>query len=139
DVEDDVEDEDVVNEGSAEPTPPSHTPVTLPPPLQPEHIPSPPQVETAQPSPLPQPQPSQPTDISMTLFNQLLETCTTLNIKVANLEQDKIGQALKITKLKQRVYHLDLEHADKVLSMQETDAAEPAEVEEVIELVTAAN
>nr|GEV58097.1 hypothetical protein [Tanacetum cinerariifolium] len=146
DVEDDVEDEDVVNEGSVEPTPPSHTPVTLPPPPQPEHIPSPPQVETAQPSPLPQPQPSQPTDISMTLFNQLLETCTTLNIKVANLEQDKIAQALKITKLKQRVrmlenkrqfkslwlkrlrkgrleesqekvYHLDLEHADKVLKV----------------------
>nr|GEY61869.1 hypothetical protein [Tanacetum cinerariifolium] len=37
-----------------------------------------------------------------------------------------------------KVYHLDLEHADKVLSMQETDEAQPAEVEEVIEVVTAA-
>nr|GEX20725.1 putative ribonuclease H-like domain-containing protein [Tanacetum cinerariifolium] len=37
-----------------------------------------------------------------------------------------------------KVYHLDLEHADKVLSMQETDEAEPAEVEEVIEVVVAA-
>nr|GEV35767.1 hypothetical protein [Tanacetum cinerariifolium] len=36
------------------------------------------------------------------------------------------------------VYHLDLEHAQKVLSMQETDEAEPAEVEEVLEVVTAA-
>nr|GEW05293.1 hypothetical protein [Tanacetum cinerariifolium] len=36
------------------------------------------------------------------------------------------------------VYHLDLEHAQKVLSMQETDEAEPAKVEEVIEVVTAA-
>nr|GEY82218.1 hypothetical protein [Tanacetum cinerariifolium] len=37
-----------------------------------------------------------------------------------------------------KVYHLDLKHTDKVLSMQETDEADPAEVEEVIEVVTAA-
>nr|GEU89915.1 hypothetical protein [Tanacetum cinerariifolium] len=35
-----------------------------------------------------------------------------------------------------KVYHLDLQHAEKVLSMQDTDKAEPAEVEEVIEVVT---
>nr|GEV65147.1 hypothetical protein [Tanacetum cinerariifolium] len=35
-----------------------------------------------------------------------------------------------------KVYHLDLEHAEKVLSMQETNKAEPAEVEEVIKVVT---
>nr|GEX36724.1 hypothetical protein [Tanacetum cinerariifolium] len=35
------------------------------------------------------------------------------------------------------VYHLDLQHAEKVLSMQDTDETEPAEVEEVIEVVTA--
>nr|GEW85543.1 hypothetical protein [Tanacetum cinerariifolium] len=35
-------------------------------------------------------------------------------------------------------YHLDLEHAQKVLSMQETDVAEPAEVEELLEVVTVA-
>nr|GFA53054.1 hypothetical protein [Tanacetum cinerariifolium] len=37
-----------------------------------------------------------------------------------------------------QVYHLDLEHAQKVLCMQEHDKAEPAEVEEVLEVVTAA-
>nr|GEV02295.1 hypothetical protein [Tanacetum cinerariifolium] len=37
-----------------------------------------------------------------------------------------------------KVYHLDLEHAEKVFSMQDTDEVEPAEVEEVIEVVTAA-
>nr|GEY12702.1 reverse transcriptase domain-containing protein [Tanacetum cinerariifolium] len=37
-----------------------------------------------------------------------------------------------------KVYHLDLQHAEKVLSMQDTDKTEPAEVEEVIEVVTAA-
>nr|GEZ22637.1 hypothetical protein [Tanacetum cinerariifolium] len=37
-----------------------------------------------------------------------------------------------------KVYHLDIEHAKKVLTMQDTDEAEPAEVEEVIKIVTAA-
>nr|GEW80985.1 hypothetical protein [Tanacetum cinerariifolium] len=118
---------------------------------------------------------------------QLLETYATLTKKVGNLEQDKIAQAIEITKLKQRVrrlekkrklkalgfkrlrkgeiakldaneditletvdvqgrlpdsqaqvYHLDLNNAQKVLSMQETDEAEPTEVEEIIEVVTAA-
>nr|GEW54853.1 uncharacterized mitochondrial protein AtMg00810-like [Tanacetum cinerariifolium] len=192
DVED-AKDEDDVNEVSAEPTPPSPTPVTPPPPPQQEHIPSPPQAATAQPSPPPQQQPSHNAEISMTLLNQLLDTCATLTKQVANLEQDKVAQAIEITKLKQRVrrlekkrqfkslglkrlkkvgtaqrvessantevdaevtmdanvqgrleesqakvYHLDVEHADKVLSMQETDEAEPAEVEEVIKVVTAA-
>nr|GEU30780.1 putative ribonuclease H-like domain-containing protein [Tanacetum cinerariifolium] len=106
--------------------------------------------------------------------------------KVDNLEQDKVAQAIEITKLKQKVrrlekkrqfksfglkrlrkvgtaqrvessadtimddqedgrleesqakvYHLDLKHAEKVLSMQDTDEAELAKVEEVIEVVTA--
>nr|GEX41076.1 hypothetical protein [Tanacetum cinerariifolium] len=109
DVEDVVEDEDAVIEVLAEPTPPSPTPATPPPPPQSKHIPSPPQAETAQPSPPPQPQPSQTAKISMTLLNQLLETCATLTKQVANLEQHK-----------------------------ETDKAEPAEVEEVIEVVTGA-
>nr|GEX56667.1 hypothetical protein [Tanacetum cinerariifolium] len=37
-----------------------------------------------------------------------------------------------------KVYHLDLQHSKKVHSMQDTDEAEPAEVEEVTEVVTAA-
>nr|GFA32255.1 hypothetical protein [Tanacetum cinerariifolium] len=158
----------------------------------------------------------------MTLLNTLLETCATLTNQVANLEHDKIAQAIEITKLKQmvrrlekkrqfkslglkrlrkigtaqgvessadtvmddlddsskqegggriaeldanedvtledidaevamdasvqgrlaesqaNVYHLDLEHAKKVLSMQDTDKAEHDEVEEVIEVVTTA-
>nr|GEV42045.1 hypothetical protein [Tanacetum cinerariifolium] len=67
------------------------------------------------------------------------------HIRGENLEQDKIAQALEIIKLKQRgrleesqakVYHIDLEHADKVLSMQD-DEPEPAELQEddVIEQV----
>nr|GEU38589.1 hypothetical protein [Tanacetum cinerariifolium] len=37
-----------------------------------------------------------------------------------------------------KVYHLDLQHAEKVLNMQDTDEVEHAEVEEVIEVVTTA-
>nr|GEV42522.1 uncharacterized mitochondrial protein AtMg00810-like [Tanacetum cinerariifolium] len=213
-----AENENDDNEVSVEPTPPSPTPVTPPPsPIQ-EHIPSPPQAQTVQPSLPPQPQPSKTAYISLTLLSQLLETCTTLTKKVANLEQDKIAQALEITKLKQwvrrlekkrqlktsglkilrkvgatqrvessadtvmddykdaskqdeggiakldaneditletidaedadvqgrldesqaKVYHLDLEHDEKVLSMHDIDEAKPPEVEEVIEVVTAA-
>nr|GEW32937.1 integrase, catalytic region, zinc finger, CCHC-type, peptidase aspartic, catalytic [Tanacetum cinerariifolium] len=44
----------------------------------------------------------------------------------------------RLEESKAKVYHLDLEHAEKVLSMHETDEAEPVEVEEVIEVVTAA-
>nr|GEW24982.1 hypothetical protein [Tanacetum cinerariifolium] len=191
DVEDDAEDEDAVNEVFAEPTPPSPlpSPATPPPPPQPKHIPSPPQAKIAQPSSPLQPQPSQTAEISMTLLNQLLETCATLTKQVANLELDKISQAIEIIKLKQRVkhlekkrgciqtwgkivkldadedvnleevdaevtmdanvqgrleesqakvFHLDLEHVDKILSMQETDEAELAKVKEVIEVVTTA-
>nr|GEZ21930.1 hypothetical protein [Tanacetum cinerariifolium] len=178
DMEDVVEDEDVDNEVSAEPTPPLPTHATSPPPLQQEHIPSTPQADTAQPLPPPQQQPSQTAEISMNLLNQLLETYATLTKQAANLEQDKITQAIEITKLSNgsgggciqtggkitaldanedvtletvdadvqgrlpesqaKVYHLDLEHAEKVLSMKDTDEAEPGEVEEVFKVVTAA-
>nr|GEW81198.1 hypothetical protein [Tanacetum cinerariifolium] len=177
DVKDVAEDEDDVNEVSDEPTSSSPTPVTPLPPPQPKHIPSPPQAANAQSSPPPQQQPSYDAEISVTL-NQWLETCASLTKQVANLEQDKVAQAIEITKLRRmhpnrgeiaeldadkdvtleevdaevpkdadihgrleesqaKVYHMDLEHADKVLSMQEADEAEPVEVEEVIEVVTA--
>nr|GEU70388.1 hypothetical protein [Tanacetum cinerariifolium] len=157
--------------------------------------PSPHQSLIAQPSSPPPQQPSShDATISMDLLNQLPETCATLTKKVGDLEQDKIAQAIKITKLKQRVrklekkrklkasgriypnrgkiaeldadedvtleefvaevtkdadvqgrleesqaqvYHLELEHAQKVLSMQD-DEAEPYELKEVIEVVTTA-
>nr|GFB48644.1 hypothetical protein [Tanacetum cinerariifolium] len=182
DVADDVAD--------AEPTPPSPTPATTPP-TQQELIPLPSEAESTPPpslhqSPIAQPPsppqqqpPSHDATISMDLLNQLLETCATLTKKVSDLEQDKIAQAIEITKLKQRVrklekkrklkasglkrlrkevvaevtkdadiqgrleesqaqvYHLDLEHAQKVLSMQD-DEAEPAELKKVIKVVTTA-
>nr|GEV74845.1 copia protein [Tanacetum cinerariifolium] len=153
--------------------------------------PSPHESLITQPSSPPLQQPSQPKDISqsaMALFDQLLETCLTVTKKVSDLEQDKIAQAIEITKLKvessantimddqedaskqggiieldaneditletiaaedadvqgrleesqAHVYHLDLEHADKVLSMQDTDKVEPVEVKKAIKVVNAA-
>nr|GEU31844.1 copia protein [Tanacetum cinerariifolium] len=201
-VQDDAEvQEDKDSEVSAAPTPPSPTPTTTSPPPQQEPIPSPSQAQFAQPLSPPSQQPSHPADISessMTHLNKLMEICATLTKKVANLEQDKIAQALEIIKLKQRVrklekkrrtkhlglkrrmhpnrgkiaeldankditlvdvdaevemdaniqgrmaesqakvYNLDLQHSKIVLSMQDTDEAKPAKVEEVLEVVTAA-
>nr|GEX56582.1 hypothetical protein [Tanacetum cinerariifolium] len=37
-----------------------------------------------------------------------------------------------------KAYNLDLQHSEKVLSMQDTDESEPAKMEEVLEVVTAA-
>nr|GEU28854.1 hypothetical protein [Tanacetum cinerariifolium] len=161
--------------------------------VAPTSPPSPHQSPIAPPSsPPPQHQPSHTIDISMDLLNTLLETCTTLTRKVETLKQDKIAQALEITKLKKRVrrlekktelkeeasksegkiveldadedvtleevaaeitkdtevqgrleesqaevYHLDSEHAQYVLHMQD-DEAEPAKLKEVIEVVTTA-
>nr|GEY61544.1 hypothetical protein [Tanacetum cinerariifolium] len=44
----------------------------------------------------------------------------------------------RLEESQEKVYHLDLEHAEKVLTMHDTDEAEPAEVKKVIEVVTAA-
>nr|GEY59743.1 hypothetical protein [Tanacetum cinerariifolium] len=116
-----------------------------------------------------QQQPLQHTNISMELINTLLETCTTLTMRVENLEQDKIAQALEIIKLKQRVMRLEKKNklkasggciqtgrimakidADEDATLEkvakkdvevddEKDAeAEPAELKEVIEVVTTA-
>nr|GEU62248.1 hypothetical protein [Tanacetum cinerariifolium] len=110
-------------------------------------------------------------EMLMDLLHTLLDTCTTLTRRVENLEQDKIAQALEITKLKQRVKKLerrnklkvsklrrlkkvgttqridtsddtimddiDLEHAEKVLSMQDKES-EPAELQKVVKVVTTA-
>nr|GEW31256.1 hypothetical protein [Tanacetum cinerariifolium] len=125
-------DEDAVNEVSTEPTPPLPTPATPPPPAQPEHIPSPSQAETAQSSPSPQPQPSQTDEISMTLLNQLLETWgkiaeldadEDITLKKVNAEVTKEADVQgRLEESQAKVYHLDLEHADKVLKVVTTIA-----------------
>nr|GEY04587.1 hypothetical protein [Tanacetum cinerariifolium] len=169
-----------------EPSIPSPTPTTQPPPPS-QDLPSTLQVlPTPPPSPIDQPpspqqqpqlsQPSHDAESLMDLLHTLLETCTTLTRRVEHLEQDKIAQTLEITKgiiadmdadedvtLKDvaavaedvekiednsdvhgrqaesqaQIYQIDLEHADKVLSIQD-DKVEPAKLKEVVEVVTTA-
>nr|GEU42487.1 hypothetical protein [Tanacetum cinerariifolium] len=145
DVKDAAEYEDDVNEVFDEPTPPSPTPATPPPPPQQEHIPLPPQADTATPSPPSQQQPSQTAAISMTLLNTLLETCATLTKQGENLKQDKIAQAIEITKLKQRVKRIEkkrqfkssrLKRLKKGRKISKLNADEDVTLEEVDDEVT---
>nr|GEZ71872.1 hypothetical protein [Tanacetum cinerariifolium] len=130
---DDVADEgtagvDVVPAAADEPSIPSPTPNTQPPPPSKELpstsqiIPTPPPSPIAEPSSPPQQQqPSQPihdAEISMDLLHTLLETCTTLTKKVEALEQDKVAQALEIIKLKQRVKKLERKNKLKVSGLR---------------------
>nr|GEV61355.1 putative ribonuclease H-like domain-containing protein [Tanacetum cinerariifolium] len=123
-VEDDVEDEDDNNEVSGEPTLPSHTPVTPAPSPTQEHIPSQPQAQTTQPSSPPPQQPSHTADISqsaMTLPNTLRMHPN--RGKITKLDVDKDAT---------------LVDAEEDMNANDIDEAEPTEVEEVIEVVTAA-
>nr|GEW75321.1 putative ribonuclease H-like domain-containing protein [Tanacetum cinerariifolium] len=78
--------------------------IPLPPP--PTQLPPPSLIAHPQ-SPQRQPQSPQDARISIDHLQNLLDTCTTLTRRVKNLEQDKIAQALEITKLKQRVKKLE--------------------------------
>nr|GEW94782.1 hypothetical protein [Tanacetum cinerariifolium] len=122
-VNDDVAD---VLAADAEPTSPSPTPAITPPLPQQEVASTPPisphQSPQQQPLSLPQQKqpspPSQTTNISMDHLNTLLETYTTLTRRVENLEQDKIDQALEITKLKQRVRRLEKKNKVKASGLK---------------------
>nr|GEY20937.1 hypothetical protein [Tanacetum cinerariifolium] len=92
---------DVVLTTSDEPIISSLTPTTPPPPPS-QDVPS----------------TSQDAEISMDLLHNLLDTCTTLTRRVENLEQDKIAQALEITKLKRRVKKLERRNKLKVSKLR---------------------
>nr|GEY42799.1 hypothetical protein [Tanacetum cinerariifolium] len=85
-----------------EPSPPPQEPITTPPQAQP-----------APPSSPPQEQPTTTSASDMTLLNILMKTFTTLSLKVAQLKQDKIAQALKILKLKKRAKKLEKKRRSK--------------------------
>nr|GFA59673.1 hypothetical protein [Tanacetum cinerariifolium]GFA59691.1 hypothetical protein [Tanacetum cinerariifolium] len=117
DVENTAEDEDEDNEVSAEPTPPSPTPATSPLSSTQEHIPSPPQAQTAQLSSPPPQQSSQTTDILK------YEDASKQGEEIAELDADK---------------DVTLVDAEEDMNANDFNESEPAEVEEVIEVVTAA-
>nr|GEW52384.1 hypothetical protein [Tanacetum cinerariifolium] len=66
----------------------------------------------------PSPTPTTTTTSKRNLLNTLLETCTALTRRVENLEQDKVAQALDITKLKQKVRKLKRKNKLKVSGLK---------------------
>nr|GEY89478.1 hypothetical protein [Tanacetum cinerariifolium] len=161
-IQDDVakaeEDED--NEVSAAPTPPSPTPATTPPPPQQEPIPSPPQAQSAQQSSPPQQQPSQHADISESSMTRVRKFEKKRRSKHSGLKRlRKVGTSQRVESSNDTfvddqkdaskqggIAELD---ADEDLTLVDVDVevemdandtyeAEPAEVEEVLEVVTAA-
>nr|GEW34040.1 hypothetical protein [Tanacetum cinerariifolium] len=60
------------------------------------------------------------------------------DITLETLDAEDINVHGRLPESQAHVYHLDLEHTQKVLSMQDTNEAELAEVKEVLEVVTAA-
>nr|GEZ24530.1 hypothetical protein [Tanacetum cinerariifolium] len=125
----------------------------------------PPSPIAAPPSPQQQPQPSHDAKISMDLLHTLLETCRTLTRRVEHLEvgtaqrvdtsedtvmDDDVAAIEKYVEIEEnadvqgrhaesqaQIYQIDIEHADKVLSIKD-DELEPAELKEVVEVVTTA-
>nr|GEV63122.1 hypothetical protein [Tanacetum cinerariifolium] len=116
DVKDVAEDEDDDNVVSAKPTPPSLAPATPSPSPAQEHI-----LRM-------HPNRGEITELDANVDVTLEE----VDAKVA-MDADVQG---RLAESQVKVYHLDLQHAEKVLSMQDTDEVEPTEVEEVIEVVT---
>nr|GEV39799.1 hypothetical protein [Tanacetum cinerariifolium] len=131
---DDVQDQSI-------PSPTPHTP----PPQQPQDIPSTSQVQPQSPPPQPQSLPlAQPyaVDFPMT---QALEI-TMLKKRVKKLEKANKVKVLKLKRLKKvvgdkqvkrrqaEIYQIDMDHASKVLSMQEDEP----EVQKVVEVVATA-
>nr|GEU97906.1 hypothetical protein [Tanacetum cinerariifolium] len=77
-----------------------------------------------------------PNDVDDVVANDIANTK-----KVDDLEQDKIAQAIEITKLKQRVRKLEKKRklkASGLKRLRKDDEAEPAELTNVIEVVTTA-
>nr|GFA74395.1 hypothetical protein [Tanacetum cinerariifolium] len=88
------------------PSIPSPTPPT-PPPQPPQNLPSTSQVQHTPPlspqaEPQSQPQPQQTADFPISLFQEALAARASLTKRVEQLENDKVAQALEITKLKKR-------------------------------------
>nr|GEV01619.1 hypothetical protein [Tanacetum cinerariifolium] len=126
-----------------EPSIPSLTPPTPPP--QPSHdIPL-----TLQVQPIP-PQSPQDVRMPMNLLQEVMDTYVALTRRVEHLEFDKVAQAVKITKLKQRVKKLERRNKGRMIAEmyqdvdvvleddKKKDESEPDEVQEVVDVVNTA-
>nr|GFA00137.1 hypothetical protein [Tanacetum cinerariifolium] len=135
-----------------EPSIPSPKP-PIPPP-QPSHDipstsqvqPTPPESPQVQPqSPQQQPQPSQDGGIIANINadeDVVQEDAKDVTVdakdgQAADVEDDADIQR-RTTESQAQIYQIDLEHANKVLSMQDEEESEPAELQEVVDVVTTA-
>nr|GFA01016.1 hypothetical protein [Tanacetum cinerariifolium] len=120
-----------------EPSIPSPTPPT-PPPQPSQDIPSTSQVQQTppqsprvqQPSPLPQPK-QQVVDFPMSLLQEAMDACAALTRRVEHLEYDK-DDAIVLKETKEE----DKEVPNKDVEEAKDDETEPAEVQEVVDVVT---
>nr|GEU45906.1 hypothetical protein [Tanacetum cinerariifolium] len=130
DVANAIEDEDAANEISAEPTPPS--PATTPPPST-----------RTYPFTITKLNP-QPTLLWMIRRmhpnrGEIAELDADEDVTLEEVDAEKDAEVQgRLLESQAHVYHLDLEHAQKVLIIQETDKVESVEVEKVLEVVTTA-
>nr|GEW34366.1 hypothetical protein [Tanacetum cinerariifolium] len=77
------------------------------------------------------------TGMDTPLFDGMLVQQQAQDVKDA-VEDENDDNEVRLPESQAKVYHLDLEHAEKVHSMQDTNEAEPAKVKEVIKVVIAA-
>nr|GEW11858.1 retrovirus-related Pol polyprotein from transposon 17.6 [Tanacetum cinerariifolium] len=138
---------DEVPNANEEPSIPSPTPPT--PPTQPPHDipstsyvqPAPPQSPQVQPqSPQPQPQPLQDAGLPMNLLQERIDTSNDTVMDdisnqgkmIANMDADG-----KTAESQAKIYKIDLDHANKVLSIH-VEESEPSKLQEVVDIDTTA-
>nr|GFA23568.1 hypothetical protein [Tanacetum cinerariifolium] len=141
DVKDVAEDGDDDNEVSAEPTSPSPTSTTPPPSHTQEHIPSPPQAQTAQASSPPPQQPrlEKKRQFKSLRLKRLRKVKTTQRVESsADTVMDDQEDASKQGEIVELDADEDVTLVDAEEDINDTDEAEPVEVEEVIKVVATA-
>nr|GEW79601.1 hypothetical protein [Tanacetum cinerariifolium] len=132
DVVADDDDADDVSAADAEPTPPSPPPTTPPPP--PQELPSISIESSADTIMDDQEDASKQGDIIANIDAD--EDVTLKDVADDKVEENTDVQG-RPEESQAQIYKIDLEHADKVLSMQD-DESEPAELKEVVEVATTA-
>nr|GFA21546.1 hypothetical protein [Tanacetum cinerariifolium] len=144
---DDAVEETVAEDVANEAIPSTPTPLILPSP--PSHdLPSTSQVQYSPPQhPQSSPQaPPQGAEFPTHLFQQVLDTCFALTLRVENLEHDKAAQKLEIIKLKARVKRLErankvksskLRRLKKVGTSQRIGAEFPTHIQQILDVCSA--
>nr|GEV02861.1 hypothetical protein [Tanacetum cinerariifolium] len=85
----------------------------------------------------------EPTSNKLLVVLEITDTVTPIEDKEESFKQRRMiadmdkDVEVNLEEAQAKAYNLDLQHSEKVLSMQDINEEEPAEVEEVLEVVTA--